>query len=133
MTRDPNGALRVSVPAKPEFVQVLRIVVRSVASRADFSYDVVYELGLAVDEACGQLLALKPTPTFFVVEIIVSSASIEVGVFADSGQEPWPPDGVEGTLAWKILDGLTDQTRYETGDDGTGLRFTKRVPTGGEE
>lgn len=125
--------IAVSVPARPEFVHVLRSVVASVAARLDFPYDAIEELRIAVDEACSQLLAtgggrastlrLRITPSTDGVELVASSDAVRV---------PWPPANAERTLAWQVIEALADRAAFEQHDGGPALRIAKsaRPPRG---
>ena len=125
--------IAVSVPARPEFVHVLRSVVASVAARLDFPYDAIEELRIAVDEACSQLLAtggghastlrLRITPSTDGVELVASSDAVRV---------PWPPANAERTLAWQVIEALADRAAFEQQDGGPALRIAKsaRPPRG---
>ena len=112
----------VTVPARPDFVRLLRTVVASVGARLDLPYDRIDDLRIAVDEACAQLLAtpsetmtMKVTPdTTRIVVLVCSDATVEAA--------GWPPPDVEESLAWRILAGLADQVRFELSDDGPAVR-----------
>ena len=60
----------VSVPARPEFMQLLRAAVGSVAARVDFTYEAIDDLRIAVDEACARILAVPGTPGTLFLRII---------------------------------------------------------------
>jgi serine/threonine-protein kinase RsbW len=44
--------IELKIPAKPEFVGVVRLLISGVASRMGFSYDEIEDMKLAVAEAC---------------------------------------------------------------------------------
>ncbi|WP_332698021.1 anti-sigma B factor RsbW [Halalkalibacter lacteus] len=44
--------IQMSVPAKPEYVGVVRLTVSGIANRAGFSYDDIEDMKIAVAEAC---------------------------------------------------------------------------------
>jgi len=122
----------VSVPAKPEFVHVLRSVVASVAARASFTFDEIDDLRLAVDEACAQLLAFPPPATTLELRIAFGDAgTIEVvaSTDADAGAAIWPPEGAERTLTWQVLSALADEARFESAGARPGLRIIKHRET----
>lgn len=112
----------VSVPARPDFVRLLRAVVSSVGARLDMTYDRIDDLRIAVDEACAQLLA-TPAST---ITMRVTPGDTRVGVLVCADAEvdagTWPPPDVEDSLAWRILAGLADDVRFEMSDDGPAVR-----------
>jgi len=118
--------VRVSIPAKPDFVHVLRSVIAAVAARADFTYDAIDDLRLAVDEACAQLLAFRsPATTLSIVVETLADGGLGVLASTDADASAWPPEGIERTLTWQVLAALADDARVETAG-GPALRLTKR-------
>lgn len=116
----------VSIPARPDFVHVLRSVVASVAARADFTLDAIDDLRLIVDEACAQLLSYSRPAAVLTVQIRLSGeASVEVVVRSDADPAAWPPADAEGSLGWQVLSALADEARFEHAG-GPALRLTKR-------
>ena len=113
------------MPARPQFVQILRTVISGMAARLDFPYDAIEDLKIAVDEACGQLLPLRPAE--LTLRISEADRSVEATVSADVEVPVWPPDGAERSLAWQVLSGLTDDAKWERTDEGPALRLVKRV------
>jgi serine/threonine-protein kinase RsbW len=122
----------VSVPARPEFVHVLRSVIASVAARADLTYDQIDDLRLAVDEACAQLLTLRGTPGALLLRVrALEGGGLEIVASIDIEGVAWPPAGAERTLTWQVLSALADEARFEQTDGHPALRLTKRrVPAG---
>lgn len=123
--------ITVSVPARPDFVHVLRSVVASVAGRASFSYDAMEDLRLAVDEACAHLLAVPGPAVVLSLRITSSDGAIEVVVWTDADPAEWPRPDVERTLTWQVLTALADEARFERTGDGPALRLTKRREAAG--
>ena len=122
----------VKVPAQPDFVHVLRSVVATVAARANFTYDQIDDLRLAVDEACAQLLAVRSPATTLTLRITpLDAGGLVVIAMIDADHPSWPPEGAEKTLIWQVLAALADDARFEELDGHPALRLTKRrVPAG---
>lgn len=120
----------VSVPARPDFIHVLRSVIAAVAARADFTYDSIDDLRLAVDEASAQLLAFESPATTLTLRISSTEGGgdldVVVSTDADVGTAAWPPEGAERTLTWQVLSALADEARFERLDSGPALRLRKR-------
>jgi serine/threonine-protein kinase RsbW len=121
----------VSVPARGEFVHVLRSVIASVAARAEFTYDEIDDLRLAVDEASAQLIGVGPATTLSVTIRTLDGGGLEVLATIDATAAAWPPPGAEHGLAWQILSALADETRFDRADGQPALRIVKRrAPAG---
>lgn len=118
-------SVKATIPARAEFVKVLRGVVSSVAARMQFGFEEIEDLRLAVDEACAHLLAAAPAPDRIHLTVKASDGSIDVVARRDTVPEAWPPDGARRTLAWRVLSALTDEARFEDDGDGAAISFRK--------
>jgi serine/threonine-protein kinase RsbW len=117
----------VTIPARPDFVRLLRAVIASVAARLDLTYDRIDDLRMVVDEASAQVLHLpaqtltmRVTPGDRMVILVESDAS---------PNGAWPPPGLEESLAWRVLSGLADDVRFEITERGPVVRI--EMETGG--
>jgi serine/threonine-protein kinase RsbW len=118
--------IAVSVPARPEFVPVLRSVVASVAARLDFPFDAIQDLRIAVDEACSQLLAVSVAEaTTLRLRITPSSDGVELVASTDARRASWPPAEAERSLAWQVIEALADRAAFEEQDGAPALRIAK--------
>jgi serine/threonine-protein kinase RsbW len=115
-----------TVPARADFVHVLRTVVAAVAARLDLPYDALDDLRMVVDEACSALLGIRSPARTLTLKLTPGPDHLEVMVCSDAREESWPRPDVERTLAWKVLDALTDEARFETVPDGPAVRAIKR-------
>jgi serine/threonine-protein kinase RsbW len=118
--------VRVAVPARPEFVHVLRSVTAAVAGHLPLSLDDVDDLRLAVDEACARLLALPGVPRTIRLMLCALPGRVEV-VLTAGGTATWPPGGLEDSLSWRVLATLTDDLRFELWNGAPAIRFVKRM------
>lgn len=119
----------VSVPARPDYIHVLRSVVAAVAARAGFTYDSIDDLRLAVDEASAQLLSFAAPALNLTLQItLTQEGGVEVvaSTDADIATGVWPPEGAERTLTWQVLSALADEAHFERLDSGPALRLRKR-------
>ncbi len=119
----------VTVPARPDFVRLLRTVVSSVGARLDLTYDRIDDLRIAVDEACAQLLAISSGT--ITMQVTPEGDRIKVFVSSDASvaAHGWPPPNVEDSLAWRILAGLADDVRFELTDQGPAVRVEVEART----
>jgi serine/threonine-protein kinase RsbW len=122
--------IRLSVPARADYVHVLRSVIASVAAKLDFSYDDIEDLRLAVDEACAYLIGLREGPTELSLTITPSGQTVEVLAWVDGAEPSEPPQGLQTTMVWHLLGALTDEARSEESGGHPGIRFTKRARAG---
>ena len=120
----------VSVPARPEFMQLLRAAVGSVAARVDFTYEAIDDLRIAVDEACARILAVPGTPATLFLRIIPEESGIQVVAYTDAEVEEWPPERLEESLTAKILDALTDGVTFERVGTSPAVRILKLATSG---
>jgi serine/threonine-protein kinase RsbW len=118
----------ISVPARPEYLHVLRSVMASVAANLDFSFEKIEDLRMAVDEACTQLLALSSNECMLTVRARPLADGLEVDASIDAEAAAWPPDGIRSTLAWKILSTLAGQIDFRQSEGETALRLIVRSP-----
>ncbi len=131
--------VRLEIPARPEFLGLVRTVVAAAANiEADFRDDRVEDLRLAVSEAttnaieAHQLIGLDNRIS---VKAIVSDERIEV-VVRDQGKgfdpenldimpDPEDPQRLffENGLGISLMRQLADESDISTGDDGTTVRL----------
>ncbi|MDQ4148779.1 MAG: anti-sigma factor [Actinomycetota bacterium] len=116
--------ITVTLPAKGDFVHILRSVVASIAARLDFSVDAIDDLRLLVDEACGQLLSI-PGAEVLTLRLDPSPDSLEM-LLSSNGVYSWPPAG-QNALSWEILSALSDTSTFEQLDGEPTIRVAKRV------
>lgn len=122
---DSTPTILVSLPARPEYLRILRTVTAAVAVRADFTVDEIEDLKIAVDETASQLLRAGPASTIS-LQLRVRGSSLEVVATAEPRLPgPWPPPDHDRSLTWQVLQALTDETAYPE-DGSTSVRFSKR-------
>lgn len=117
--------VKIVVPAKPDYVRLLRAVTAGLAARLEFTYDRIEDLRLAVSEACATLLALPWDAEILVLRLFATDSRVTAVVCtdADAGPDAWPPVEPERTLAWRVLSGLTDTAVFEVGEEGPAVRL----------
>ena len=120
----------VTIPARADLVHVFRTVVAAVAARLDFPYDALDDLRMVVDEASAALLAIRPPAGRLTLRLTSGDGRLEILVGSDASGESWPAPDVERTLAWKVLEALTDEARFETTPEGPAVRAIRRLGDG---
>ena len=116
-----SADVTVTIPARPDFVRLLRAVVASVGARLDLTYDRIDDLRMVVDEASAQLLRL---PSRSLTMRVTPGERMVITVLTDASPNgSWPPGDLEDSLAWRVLSGLADDVRFEVTADGPAVRI----------
>lgn len=115
---------RITVPAKAEFLHVVRTVIANLAARNDLTIDAIEDLRIAVDEACAQLLAARGSTV--TVDVVPTAEGIEAVCRTDAEVDTWPPEGIDRSLAAQVLQGLADTIAWERVDGAPTVRIGKR-------
>lgn len=124
--------IRLSVPARAEFIHVLRVVTTGVGTRLDLPYDGLEEMRILVDEACSRLLDAG-APTMLELLITPGDGMVQLLVSSDADAEQWPPAGIEGTLSWQVMTTLADSVQFEHAEEGPAVRIVKRFGRGASD
>jgi len=118
-------AVVITVPARAEFLHVVRTVVGSVAARRDLTIDAIEDLRIAVDEACAQLLIAHGSEV--TVRLQATREGLQATCSTNADVAAWPPDGVEHSLASQVLQGLADSVAWGRTDGVPSVRVAKRA------
>jgi len=110
----------LEVPARAEYVRLVRLVVGALAaSRRDLDDDRVADLRLAVNEACTLAVAASPTG-----RLRVACAEEPDAFIVDVYDSPEDGDGEgEGELAFALIRALVDDVAVVREDGTTRLRL----------
>ena len=133
--------VRLSFPAKPEYLLLARLALAGLARTLPADDDVVADLKLAVTEACGNVVrhAYGDDPGDVFVSYVVRGGALEVlvedqgkgleGKDASTGAVAPPADGGMGMA---IIRTIVDELAIDAGAGGRGtvIRMTKRLASG---
>ena len=135
-TRDLH-AIRLTIPAKPEYVTLCRLAVTGLSLVRDLPDEAVADVKLALTEACSNSVRHAYPGRDGTVEIVyeLHDDQLVIEVFddgdgfelADNGA---PPEELsEGGLGIEIIRALADEFEFGSREDGPGsrLRFVKRL------
>lgn len=143
MNDQPLDSVRLTIPAKPDYVGVARLVVSGIANRMGFSYDDIEDVKLAVAEACTNSVdhAYIDNEGEIVIQCSVFSDRLQVDVM-DHGHSFDPRDVQERTgplsvepkinalrergLGIFLMKSLMDQVEIK-GDNGVIVTMTKYI------
>jgi len=124
---DTGGDVRLTVPAAPEYLRLVRLTAAGLASRLGFTFDEVEDLRIAVDELCFHLLGdvddeLTGEPRRMALVYSAGPDSITItGRTGATGDAPEPSD-----LSEQILDALVDEHEVSSIDGMITFRLKKQ-------
>lgn len=114
---EAGGEVRLTVPATPEYLRLVRLTAAGLASRMGFTFDEVEDLRIAVDELCFLLLGDGDPERTMELRYSAGPDSIAIEGHTElSGQPPVPSE-----LSEQILGALVDE--HEVNGFGSKVRF----------
>ena len=122
---ETGGDVRLSVPAAPEYLRLVRLTAAGMASRLGFTFDEVEDLRIAVDELCFHLLGgAGGTGDGRTMDLTYSARSDSITIVGSTGLTGPIPEPSE--LSEQILDALVDEHEVSGGDGVVGFRLMKQ-------
>lgn len=102
--------VELSIPAKAELLSLARLTVAAVAARADFDYEEIEDLRLALDELCARLIGQPSDGHEGTLSLRYqwSNGDIQVTCSLDGADTHLAVDAEERDLSDRILDALVD-------------------------
>jgi len=126
---DLSTPITVNVAARPDALHILRVVAASAAALPELAFDAVDEVRIAVDEAGILLLDSSPDADALQLEITTSDGSLLITLGTDVPATEWPRPSDRESWSWTVIQGLTVNPRFVSGDDGKpAIRFRTRSP-----
>ena len=115
--------VRLVVPAKPEFLGLVRVTVAGLASRLGFTFDQIEDLRLAIDEMCFGLTGTKGRDGTLGVRFVLSDEGLTV-----HGEGHFAVQGTPGLseLSEIILGALVDEHSMTNEAFGPGFSLVKK-------
>jgi serine/threonine-protein kinase RsbW len=114
----------IQMPAEGAYLSVLRTATAGLAARLDFTLDEIEDLRIAVDEACGMLLAQAAPEASLECDFTLGPDRISIAVSARSLQ-PRPPS--RDTFAWTVLSALAGNADAWIGPGGKVTVLLRKV------
>jgi serine/threonine-protein kinase RsbW len=123
---DSHHEVAITVPARAEYVSVIRSLAATLAARCDLTVDEIDDLRIGVDEACGLLFPLAsaasdelaPLSTIFTLS--EGSISMYASIYADGQAQP-----DESGFAWTVLNAVADEIHVLHEDNTIAIRLFK--------
>lgn len=116
-----QGVVTLDVPARAEYVAVLRAAAGVIASRLEFTLDDIDDLRILIDEAASVLLTSGAEGTLH-CEIEAAEDTISFRLTAAVTSDATSPE--EG-FAWSILRALAHEVSSETDERGQVISVTR--------
>ncbi|MDA8301456.1 MAG: hypothetical protein M0005_07895 [Actinomycetota bacterium] len=119
-----EGEVRLTLPARPEYIGLARVTAAGLASRLGFTYDQVEDLRLAVDEICHGLTGNSGRDGTIEVRFLLSPESLTV---RGQGRFQAPGPVALSEMSEVILDALVDEHFLGDGAGGPHFELVKRL------
>lgn len=127
--------LSISVPSKPEYVNVIRLTASAIASRVGFDIEQIEDIKVAVAEACTNAIkhGIKNNMENFDVKfsidcdrIVINIIDNGIGFSSDQIEEPDLTTPKEGGLGIFIIKSLMDEVMISSDvGEGTNIKMIK--------
>ena len=101
--RAVQDQVTIRMPAEGAYLSVLRTATAGLAARLDFTLDEIEDLRIAVDEACGMLLAQAVPGADLECDFTLGEDRMSIAV-STLAAHPRPP--ARDTFAWTVLSAL---------------------------
>ncbi|HWE91813.1 MAG TPA: ATP-binding protein [Pseudonocardiaceae bacterium] len=120
---DAPAEIEVRIPASASQLSIVRAVVSDIAMRADYDLDAIADLKLAVDEACGALVAAAEPASDLLCRFVIRAAEITVCASAPTTDATLLR---QNTFGWHVLNALADEVRSWVSDEVAHIELVKR-------
>ena len=118
-----EDVLRMSVPAKPDYILAVRLAVSAVAERMGFDIDDIEDLKVASSEGCILLLSYRPDSVDITMTVKEDALAVGILAIASKGREQEP----EEDLSQYLLEAIVDECSFDRrGNKVTGVHFYKK-------
>ncbi len=118
-----DDVLRMSIPAKPDYILAVRLAVSAVAERMGFDIDDIEDLKVASAEGCIMLLSYRPESVEIDMTVREDGLKMDICGEAPQGREQDP----EEDLSQYLLEALVDECSFDKrGDMVTGVHFFRK-------
>lgn len=115
---------KIELPARPQYLHVLRSVLASVAVGLEFSIEKIEDLKMAVVEASNQLLAAGAPGLPLVVVAYRRADGLQLEVSVDGVNAAWPPAGNEESLTFRVLTTVATDVSYGRSQERAYVRLS---------
>ncbi len=130
--KSDRNVLSLVVPAKAEYLSLVRLVVAAAAQDEGFSDDSIADIKVALSEACTNVVRHAYYPENDTIKQVIQikchweRGSLQIEVLDYGHGMTLPPPPSEG-LGFGIMGSLMDKVDVETSNDGTTVQMIKKV------
>jgi serine/threonine-protein kinase RsbW len=130
---DVPDEVELTLPARPELLSLARLTVATVAARADFDYEEIEDLRLAIDELCSPLVTTNSGAGHLHLRYRWERSWLEVSCTIEGGAPALAKvdaeaDGGEREISDRILEALVDEHGSTVVGDSVEVWLRKRRP-----
>jgi len=117
-----DDVIRMSFPAKPDYILAVRLAVSAVAERMGFDIDDIEDIKVASSEGCILLLSYRPDSVEIGITVKPDGIGMDLSAVAARGREEEP----EEDLSQYLLEALVDTCSFDQqGEMVTSVHFFK--------
>jgi hypothetical protein len=114
----------ISIPASPQYLQVVRLIAAGLASRLGFTIDEIEDLKIGVDEMCAYLTGTQGREGELKISFEVDGSNL--GITGSADLAPGQKVRTELTeLSQMILSTVVDEARLEQSNGVPGFTISK--------
>lgn len=124
MTTDDDATVQLTLPARPEFVRIARLVIAGLAGRNGFSYEDVEDLRIAVDELCYLIVGQVGHDGQIKLVFTMHDGMLEVDGQGESAVLELSP------FSQRILSAVVDSHDIRVVGDDVAFHFSRQRRTG---
>jgi serine/threonine-protein kinase RsbW len=118
-----EDVIRMSIPAKPDYILAVRLAVSAVAERMGFDIDDIEDIKVASSEGCILLLSYRPGSVEIGITVKPDGIGMDIGAVTPKGREEEP----EEDLSQYLLEALVDECSFKRqGEMVTGVHLFKK-------
>lgn len=118
-----EDVIRMSFPARPDYILAVRLAVSAIAERMGFDIDDIEDLKVASAEGCIMLLSYRPGSVDIAMTVKEDGLDVDIRAQEPKGRETDP----EEDLSQYLLEALVDECSFEKrGNMVTGVHFFRK-------
>lgn len=123
-TAGEDATVQLTLPARPEFVRIARLVIAGLAGRNGFSYEDVEDLRIAVDELCYLIVGQIGHDGQILLTFTIRDGTLEVEGQGEAAVLELSP------FSQRILNAVVDSHDIRAVGDNVAFHFSRQRRTG---
>jgi len=124
-----DDTVKITVPAKPEYLITIRMAVSSIAARLDYDMDMIEDIKAGASEACILFINSLQKPAYFDITVFTEKDfTINIKGIGDGLLDIVPVDKEVNELAKCLIKEFYDEFSYDyDGDKLNSVTLTKHL------